>query len=88
MFVKELLLEKYQINPIPIVVELDQHPNGLQLQRHIGAITGRKTVPNVHILSTSRGGGDEFRALEAEGNVISQIKQWANDKVLIEKIVV
>jgi glutaredoxin len=67
------------------VVELDLHPHGRELQAHIGEVTGRKTVPNVHILSISRGGGDEFRALQAEGTVISQLKEWTGNKVMIEK---
>lgn len=84
-FVKDILLNEYQINPIPTVVEFDLHPHGAELQAHIGKITGRKTVPNVHVLTVSRGGGDEFRALQAEGTLTSKMKEWAGNKVMIEK---
>lgn len=83
-FVKDLLQIKYQISPAPFVVELDLHPHGRELQDYIGEVTGRKTVPNVHVNGVSRGGGDEFRALEAENTIETKLKEWGN--VSVKKI--
>lgn len=40
-----MLLEKYKINPPPYVIELDEHPHGVELQKALGKATGRTTVP-------------------------------------------
>ncbi|VVT50374.1 uncharacterized protein SAPINGB_P002731 [Magnusiomyces paraingens] len=76
-FAKQLLLHEYSITPEPIVVELDLHPNGSELQQHIGDVTGRRTVPNIHVFGTSRGGADDFRTLKAEGIVVEKLLEWA-----------
>jgi glutaredoxin len=55
--------------PAPFVVELDKHPNGPTLQKYLGEVTGRRTVPNVIVNGVSIGGGDEMRSLEASGTV-------------------
>lgn len=75
-FAKQLLLVDYEITPEPLVVELDLHPHGSQLQSYIGDITGRRTVPNIHIQGISRGGADEFRALKSHNNVEPTILEW------------
>lgn len=84
-YAKDLLMGEYQINPRPMVVELDKHPHGPELQAYIGEVTGRRTVPNVHIMGTSRGGGDEFRALHQSNNLVSTVESWAGNKALTVK---
>lgn len=69
-------MKTYTITPEPVVVELDEHPHGDELQDHIGLVSGRRTVPNVHILGTSRGGSDDFAALEKSGKLVIQIEDW------------
>lgn len=75
---KKLLLETYSIDPKPFVVEIDLHPHGPELQKHISSVSGRRTVPNIHIQGVSRGGADDFMDLEEEGTLVSKIKQWIN----------
>ena len=41
------LLESYQIRPAPFVVEIDTRTDGPIIQKLLGRITGRSTVPNV-----------------------------------------
>lgn len=77
---KELLLKKYTITPEPFVVELDLHPHGADLQKHIGSVTGRRTVPNIHIQGVSRGGCDDFRALEEQGKLVANVNAWFEEK--------
>lgn len=82
---KDILLNEYQITPQPWVVELDMHPHGRELQDYIGQVTGRRTVPNVHVAKTSRGGGDEFRALKADGTLAETMQQWGGSTFRIKK---
>lgn len=77
-FAKQLLLQEYTITPAPVVVELDLHENGAELQQYIGQVTGRRTVPNIHVMGKSRGGADDFRALKADDKVVPQLLEWAN----------
>lgn len=82
---KDILLNEYQITPQPWVVELDMHPHGRELQDYIGQVTGRRTVPNVHVAKVSRGGGDEFRALKADGTLAEKMQQWGGSSFRIKK---
>lgn len=84
-YVKDLLLSQYQITPKPFVVELDKHPHGAELQTYIGEVTGRRTVPNVHVMGLTRGGGDEFRALHGDNTLASTMEGWAGDKSISVK---
>jgi glutaredoxin len=80
-----LLLEQYEVMPKPIVVELDKHPHGKELQEYIGEKTGRSTVPNVHVKGLSRGGNDDFQVWNREGLLSDKFKQWAGSVVSIQK---
>lgn len=79
---KTILLEKYIIDPPPFVVELDQHPHGLQLQALLADKTGRRTVPNVLINGVSIGGGDDVAGLHAKKTLIDKINEFAGKKML------
>lgn len=68
--------------PAPYIVELDQHPLGPQIQKLVGKITGRRTVPNVMVNGLSIGGGDDIEALDMENMLISKIKSIAGKKVM------
>lgn len=41
------LLESYQLKPAPFVVEIDTRSDGPVIQKLLGRLTGRNTVPNV-----------------------------------------
>ncbi|GMG46389.1 unnamed protein product [Ambrosiozyma monospora] len=46
---KDILKTNYMITPDPVIVELDLHEHGKDLQQLLGELTGRKTVPNLMI---------------------------------------
>jgi len=52
------------------VVELDQHPQGQQLQSALRELTGRGTVPNVFISGKSVGGGDDMQRMLKTGELL------------------
>ncbi|KAJ5772850.1 hypothetical protein N7457_007746 [Penicillium paradoxum] len=72
---KSILLGHYSIQPLPFVVELDQHPLGPYLQALLAEKTGRRTVPNILINGKSIGGGDDIAALEQSGELASTLRQ-------------
>ncbi|KAI5852499.1 thioredoxin-like protein [Morchella snyderi] len=78
---KLLLLETYNIVPAPLVVELDQHAHGAELQAALGRQTGRRTVPNIMVAGKSIGGCDDVYALEEEGALHDTIKKLAGKRV-------
>lgn len=71
---KDVLLNKYTIEPAPFVVELDKHELGPQLQDALKDKTGRRTVPNVLINGVSIGGGDEVVELHETGALVSKLE--------------
>lgn len=73
---KHILLEGYEISPKPLVVELDQHRLGVELQSLLGETTGRRTVPNVLVSGKSIGGGDTIASLDQSDNLASTLKQY------------
>lgn len=85
-YIKNLLLVEYQITPKPFIVELDKHPHGVELQAYIGEVTGRKTVPNVHVMGRPRGGGDEFRKLHKDNNLVISMEVWGNKKISVKRL--
>ena len=85
-FVKDLLLTEYQITPKPYVVELDKHPHGAELQAHIGEVTGRTTVPNVHVMGRSRGGGDQFRELHKTNTLVPSMETWGKGTISVKRL--
>ena len=70
--------------PTPYVVELNKHPHGVELQDHLGKVTGRLTVPNVIVNGESFGGGDEIRKLEAAGNIAQTLLRKLVGKIIID----
>lgn len=78
---KEILLNKYSIEPAPFVVELDKHPLGPQLQAFLGEKTGRKTVPNILVNSVSIGGGDDIVELDNQKKLLPRIVDLGQKKV-------
>ena len=82
---KNILLGKYIIDPPPFVVELDQHPIGLQLQALLADKTGRRTVPNVLINGVSIGGGDDVADLDAKKTLIDKINELGGKKIISAK---
>ncbi|CAH2352920.1 monothiol glutaredoxin-6 [[Candida] railenensis] len=85
---KKLLKENYQITPVPAFVELDKHKHGAELQKYLGQITERKTVPNVLVGSSSisRGGADDFVKLHEDGTLIDLLKQWGSKGLDVKRV--
>lgn len=85
---KKLLSENYEITPEYRVVELDKHKHGKLLQDHLGAISGRRTVPNVLIgdSNESKGGCDDFHNLHESGKLLALLNEWGNKKLSVKKL--
>jgi glutaredoxin len=79
---KGILLDKYVIDPVPVVVELDKHPMGSRLQGQLEIMTGRRTVPNVLIDGISIGGGDDVAALDNSHALIEKVRLLAGHLAL------
>jgi len=79
---KNILLEKYIIDPAPFVVELDQHELGQGLQSRLAELTGRRTVPNVLINGVSIGGGDDVAELDVSKTLVTKIKDLGGKRML------
>ena len=50
-------------------IELNKVREGRDIQRHLQALTGRRTVPNVFVNGQSIGGGDETVRLQRSGRL-------------------
>lgn len=79
---KDILLEKYIINPPPFVVELDKEPLGMNLQARLADLTNRMTVPNVLINGVSIGGGDDIAELDETKKLVEKIKEFGGKKII------
>ncbi|KAM3161135.1 Glutaredoxin domain-containing protein [Lachancea thermotolerans] len=82
---KDLLAKEFEFSPSYMVVELDKHEHGAELQKHIGSLTGRSTVPNVIINGVSRGGCDDFEKLQEKGELLSSLKTWCDKALTVSK---
>jgi glutaredoxin len=80
---KDILLNKYNIDPEPYVVELDEHSIGPELQAEIGRNTGRTTVPNILVNGKSIGGGDDMQALHESGKLEDTIRSLGGKRIKI-----
>ncbi|KAF1993530.1 glutaredoxin [Amniculicola lignicola CBS 123094] len=79
---KHILLNMYNINPAPFVVELDQHPLGAKLQETLAKSTGRRTVPNVLLMGKSIGGGDDIEVLHESRKLEDTIKSMGGSRII------
>ncbi|PCH36091.1 glutaredoxin [Wolfiporia cocos MD-104 SS10] len=57
------LLETYELNPPPFVVELNTRSDGPIIQKILARLTGRRTVPNILLQGQSIGGSDDILKL-------------------------
>ncbi|KAL2067275.1 hypothetical protein VTL71DRAFT_1699 [Oculimacula yallundae] len=83
---KNILLEKYSIDPKPYVVELDQHKLGPQLQAKLAELTGRRTVPNVLINGVSIGGGDDVAELDESRKLVDKVRDLGGKRMVEVKL--
>lgn len=83
---KTLLEKKYNISPPPVIVELDQHENGKELQDHVGSETGRFTVPNFIVHGESKGGADDILALHDNDELVDLFHSWSKGAAKIKKL--
>ncbi|THH31785.1 hypothetical protein EUX98_g2411 [Antrodiella citrinella] len=78
------LLESYDLSPAPTVIELDTRSDGSVIQAILGRLTGRSTVPNVILLSSSLGGSDDLALLDQE-NKLKEILEGGGVEVQAAK---
>ena len=83
---KHILLTLYTLTPAPYIVELDQHPHGVELQAFLKEKTGRGTVPNILVNGRSLGGGDEVRGLHGEGKLDGVLKRMGGKRLGVERV--
>ncbi|KAI1004246.1 hypothetical protein K3495_g3966 [Podosphaera aphanis] len=81
---KNILLERYIIEPAPLVVELDQHPLGDGIQDYLSDLTGRKTVPNILVNGFSIGGGDAIAEMDSKKSLMDKIVELGGKKISIK----
>jgi glutaredoxin len=79
-------MDQYGIDPAPLVIELDEHERGEELQELLAAKTQRKTVPNVIVGGHSIGGGDEIEILHENGELIETIQKYGGKRILEIKL--
>lgn len=82
---KALLKNDYELIPEPIIVELDKHKHGKELQEYIGELSGRKTVPNLFVKGVSRGGSDDIKALHDAGTLLDLLTTWGGKNLKVSK---
>ncbi|GMM34109.1 glutathione-disulfide reductase [Saccharomycopsis crataegensis] len=82
---KSLLKNDYELTPEPIIVELDKHKHGAELQTYIGQQSGRRTVPNLYVKGVSRGGSDDIRELHDKGELLDLLTTWGNKSLKVTK---
>ncbi|OQR87610.1 glutaredoxin-2, mitochondrial-like isoformX2 [Achlya hypogyna] len=58
-----------------VVYEVDSLPNGDAIMEELIALTGRSTVPNVFVKSTTIGGGDDVAQLHSEGKLVPLLQK-------------
>jgi len=78
---KHILLDKYVFDPLPFVVELDQHKLGAGLQARLAELTDRRTVPNILVNGVSIGGGDDIEDMDNGKTLIGKIKDIGGKKI-------
>lgn len=56
------------------ILELDEIPDGQEIQDALLEITGQRTVPNIFIAGEHIGGNSDLQALNADGKLVPKIK--------------
>jgi glutaredoxin len=93
---KRLLLNQYDIQPAPYVVELDQMTKivpkadeddddvqlGRKLQDLLKSLTHRGTVPNILINTKSIGGSDEVVDMDSKGTLLDKILEMGGKRIV------
>ncbi|CAK4668283.1 unnamed protein product [Aphanomyces euteiches] len=57
-----------------VVIELDERSDGAAIQSALQELTGRSTVPNVFVKTTTIGGGSDVAKLKSEGKLVPLLK--------------
>ena len=86
---KKLLSEEYSITPAPIIVELDKHQHGAELQSYLGVVTRRNLVPNVLLgpdTLVSKGGAEEFMKYHNDGTLADHLNSWGGKDISVYRI--
>lgn len=62
------------IGATPFVMELDERPDGDEIQRVLGGLTGGTSVPRVFVGGAFIGGGDDTHAAAQSGALLEKCK--------------
>ncbi|CEJ90656.1 hypothetical protein VHEMI06422 [[Torrubiella] hemipterigena] len=85
---KNILREKYNIDPAPFVFELDliDSDNASALQDELMAKTARRTVPNILIKGVSIGGADLVEEMDRNDELEEKIRKLGKPNVKISHL--
>ena len=65
----------YSFGANPTVYELDEHPNGPQLEKELKALGHKTSVPAVYIGQELIGGPNEIMTLHLKGKLVQLLKK-------------
>jgi len=65
----KLLLEQYDLNPPPNVIEVDLRDDNVQIKQILTRLTKQSTFPNIFVRGQSLGGSDDLHALHTDGSL-------------------
>lgn len=85
---KKLLKENYSVTPDYKIIEIDKHEHSSELQDYLAEVTGRRTVPNVIVGSStrSRGGADDMIELHEQNSLARLLNEWGQHTISVERI--
>lgn len=58
-----------------MVIELNQRPDGIDIQRELARMTGQRSVPNVFVNGVHIGGNDDTQAAARAGRLQELLKE-------------
>lgn len=62
-------------------VELNNHPNGQEIQNYLGEVTKAKTVPRVFINGACIGGASDTKTLHKSGRLLELVSKCHNSQI-------
>uniref|UniRef100_A0A8W8MYD2 Glutaredoxin-2, mitochondrial n=1 Tax=Magallana gigas TaxID=29159 RepID=A0A8W8MYD2_MAGGI len=62
-------------------VELNNHPNGQDIQNYLGEVTKAKTVPRVFINGACIGGASDTKTLHKSGRLLELVSKCHNPQI-------
>ncbi|EIM20349.1 glutaredoxin [Wallemia mellicola CBS 633.66] len=69
------LIKQLPVKPDNVaILELDERPDGADIQAYLLDKTGQRSVPNVFVKQQHIGGNDDFQAAHASGKIVQLLQ--------------